>query len=190
MMAAPQAVLDFLDGMALDSIPIVGNSMGGNVAARIAANHPDRVSRLVTIGGVGAADVQPDARPRGSSSSSQFVEDPTRERLVAWMESMVFDPAILTDEFVELRWEAANAPGALDDVRRMFNAQDPRRRCASSRPPTAADQVGDARQDRGADADHVRPRRPRHAARQRARADAGRSASARCTSSRTAVTGR
>ena len=53
----------------------------------------------------------------------QFVEDPTRERLVAWMESMVYDTAILTDEFVELRWEAATAPGALSDVRRMFNSK-------------------------------------------------------------------
>ncbi len=53
----------------------------------------------------------------------QFVEDPTRERLVAWMESMVYDPAILTDEFVELRWEAATNPAALADVRRMFNSK-------------------------------------------------------------------
>ena len=34
---------DFLDGLELGRSPIVGNSMGGNVAARIAANHPDRV---------------------------------------------------------------------------------------------------------------------------------------------------
>ena len=122
VMAAPRRVLDFLDGMGLDPLPIVGNSMGGNVAARIAANHPDRVSRLVTIGGVGVAIFSP--RPaEGIKLLVEFVEDPTRERLVAWMESMVYDPAILTDEFVELRWEAANAPGALDDVRRMFNAK-------------------------------------------------------------------
>src|SRR4029453_5916339 len=39
------------------------------------------------------------------------------------MESMVYDPAVLTEEFVELRWEAAMNPGALADVRRMFNAK-------------------------------------------------------------------
>lgn len=120
VMAAPQAVVDFLDGMELASVPVVGNSMGGNVGARIAANHPDRVSRLVTIGGVGVTLFSP-SPAEGVKLLVEFVEEPTRERLVAWMASMVYDPAILTDEFVELRWEAANEPGALDDVRRMFN---------------------------------------------------------------------
>jgi len=122
LFAAPQAVTDFLDGMELESVPIVGNSMGGNVAARIASNHPERVSRLVTIGGIGAAVFGP-TPPEGVKLLVQFVDDPTRERLVAWMESMVFDPAILTEEFVELRWQAANEPGALADVRRMFNGK-------------------------------------------------------------------
>ena len=122
LMAAPQAVLDFLDGMSLTSVPIVGNSMGGNVASRIAALNPDRVSRLVTIGGVGFGLFSP-SPPEGIKLLVQFVEDPTRERLVTWMESMVYDPAILTDEFVEMRWQAAIEPAALADVRRMFNAK-------------------------------------------------------------------
>jgi pimeloyl-ACP methyl ester carboxylesterase len=122
LVAAPQAVVDFLDGLSLESVAVVGNSMGGNVAAGVAANHPDRVSRLVTIGGVGLALFSP-MPAEGIKLLVQFVEDPTRDRLVTWMESMVFDPAILTDEFVELRWEAATAPGALEDVRRMFNAK-------------------------------------------------------------------
>ena len=168
-MAAPQAVLDFLDGMALDPLPIVGNSMGGNVAARIAASHPDRVSRLVTIGGVGLALFSP-MPAEGIKLLVQFVEDPTRERLVAWMESMVYDPAILTEEFVELRWEAANAPGGAGGRRRMFNAKI--LKAMRRRNPMVGEQVGHAGEDRGADADHVRPRRPGHAARQRARADA------------------
>ncbi|MET0910848.1 MAG: alpha/beta fold hydrolase [Ilumatobacteraceae bacterium] len=139
LMAAPQAVLDFLDGVSLDSVPIVGNSMGGNIASRIAALHPERVSRLVTIGGVGF-NVFSASPPEGVKLLVQFVEDPTRERLVAWMESMVYDPAILTDEFVELRWRAAIEPAALADVRRMFNAKI---LAARRRPnPTVGDQVG------------------------------------------------
>ena len=122
MLAAAPAVLDFLDGLALDSTPIVGNSMGGNVAARVAANHPDRVSRLVTIGGVGFSLFNP-TPTEGIKLLVQFVEDPTRDRLMAWMESMVYDPAILTEEFVELRWQAATSPGALSDVKKMFNVK-------------------------------------------------------------------
>jgi len=120
MAAALPAVLDLLDGLSLDTVPVVGNSMGGNVAARLAAAHPERVSRLATIGGVGLPVFNP-SPSEGITLLVRFVEDPTRERLMAWMESMVFDPAILTDEFVEMRWEAATRPDALADVRRMFN---------------------------------------------------------------------
>ncbi|MFE5027474.1 alpha/beta fold hydrolase [Streptomyces sp. NPDC056656] len=121
MAAALPAVLDFLDALSLDSVPVVGNSMGGNIAARLAATRPDRVSRLVTVGGVGLPLFSA-APPEGIKLLVQFVNEPTRERLVAWMESMVHDPALLTDEFVEMRWKTASAPDALADLGRLFNS--------------------------------------------------------------------
>jgi pimeloyl-ACP methyl ester carboxylesterase len=120
LMAAPGAVLDFLDGLGLGPLPIVGNSMGGAVAARIAADQPERVSRLAAIGGVGVALLSP-SPPEGIKLLVEFVEEPTRERLVKWMESMVYDAGILTDEFVQLRWESANDPRAAADIKRMYN---------------------------------------------------------------------
>ena len=121
LMASPPAVLDFLDALEIPSLPFVGNSMGGAVSARLAADHPDRVSRLVTIGGVGLGLFNP-APPEGIKLLVQFVEDPTRERLLKWMESMVYDTSILTDEFVEMRWEAANDPAAQTDIKKLFNS--------------------------------------------------------------------
>jgi pimeloyl-ACP methyl ester carboxylesterase len=122
MLAAPGAVLDFLDGLEIQSLPVLGNSMGGAIASGLAAEHPDRVSRLVTIGGVGMSLFSP-SPPEGIKLLVQFVEDPTRERLVTWMESMVYDTAILTEEFVEMRWQAANNPAALVDIKKLFNYQ-------------------------------------------------------------------
>ena len=120
MLAAPAAVLDFLDGLGLGSLPILGNSMGGAIAARIAADHPERVSRLAAIGGVGLSLLSP-APPEGIKRLAEFLDTPTREKLVKWMESMVYDTGILTDEFVQLRWEAATDPAAPDDIRKLFN---------------------------------------------------------------------
>ena len=51
----------------------------------------------------------------------EFVENPTRERLVQWMGSMVYDTGILTDEFVQLRWEAATDPDAPADIKKLYN---------------------------------------------------------------------
>ena len=122
MMAAGGAVLDFLDGLGLGPLPIVGNSMGGAIAARIAADHPERVSRLMCIGGVGLSLLSP-SPPEGIKLLVEFVEDPTRERLVQWMESMVYDPGILTDEFVEMRWQSATDPAAPSDIKKLYNRQ-------------------------------------------------------------------
>jgi pimeloyl-ACP methyl ester carboxylesterase len=117
---APAAVLGFLDGLGLGPLPIVGNSMGGAVAARIAADQPERVTRLAAIGGVGLAVISP-SPPEGIKLLVEFVEDPTYERLTRWMESMVYDPAILTEEFVQMRWKAATDPGASAGIKRLYN---------------------------------------------------------------------
>ena len=116
----PAGVLDFLDGMGLGPLPIIGNSMGGNVAARIAAEHPERVSRLLCIGGVGLSLLSP-SPPEGIKLLVEFVENPTRERLIQWMESMVYDTGILTEEFVELRWQSATDPSAPTDIKKLYN---------------------------------------------------------------------
>ena len=94
--------------------------MGGAVAARIAAEQPERVTRLVTMGGVGLALLSP-SPPEGIKLLVEFVEDPTFERLMKWMESMVYDPAILTDEFVQMRWKAATDPATAGDLARLYN---------------------------------------------------------------------
>jgi pimeloyl-ACP methyl ester carboxylesterase len=65
---------------------VIGNSMGGIVGAQAAIAHPDRVSRLVTIGGVGTNLFSP-APGEGIRLLTQFTDDPTREHLIAWLRS-------------------------------------------------------------------------------------------------------
>jgi pimeloyl-ACP methyl ester carboxylesterase len=45
--AQERAVLDLLDELGLETVSLVAHDIGGGVALRIAANHPDRVDRLV-----------------------------------------------------------------------------------------------------------------------------------------------
>nr|WP_282594690.1 alpha/beta hydrolase [Halomarina salina] len=45
--AQEQAVLDLLDGLDLETVTVVAHDIGGGVALRLAAHHPDRVDRLV-----------------------------------------------------------------------------------------------------------------------------------------------
>ncbi|MEQ8840820.1 MAG: alpha/beta fold hydrolase [Acidimicrobiales bacterium] len=119
---APDAVIRFLDGLGLEKVALLGNSLGGGVAARVAAAHPDRITRLVTIGGVGVPFFS--ALPsEGITRLVEFVENPTRELLVQWMRSMVYDQSILTDEFVEMRWQAANDPAAMEGIKQIYSRE-------------------------------------------------------------------
>jgi 2-hydroxy-6-oxonona-2,4-dienedioate hydrolase len=119
MAAALPAVGDLLDGLGLDRVDLVGNSMGGIVATRFAIAQPDRVRRLVTVGGMGRNIFSP-APGEGIKLLVEFTEDPTRERLVQWLESMVFDPALVTEELIEQRWAQATEPDTLASARRMY----------------------------------------------------------------------
>jgi pimeloyl-ACP methyl ester carboxylesterase len=119
MMAANGAVTRFLDGLGLDRVDIVGNSMGGIIAAQTAMARPDRVRRLVTIGGLGQNLFGP-GPSEGIRLLAEFTEDPTRERLVQWLYSMVHDPALITEELIEERWAQATDPDTLASSRRMY----------------------------------------------------------------------
>lgn len=119
MMHAPGAVTALLDGLDIERAHVVGNSMGGIMALNVAMAHPARVGRMVTIGGVGKNIFTP-SPAEGIQLLVEFFEDPTRERLVQWMHSMVHDRSLITDELIEERWEHASDPATLKSMRRMY----------------------------------------------------------------------
>ena len=119
LVAGPAAVLRFLAGLGLRGVPVIGNSMGGVVACQLAIAHPDLFSHIVTVGGIGKNIFSP-SPGEGLVRLTDFVEEPTRDALVRWLESMVFDPALVTDQLVEERWTQATAPATLEASRRMY----------------------------------------------------------------------
>jgi 2-hydroxy-6-oxonona-2,4-dienedioate hydrolase len=120
VIAAPGALLTLLDGLGIASAAVVGNSLGGGIAAGVAANHPERVHRLVTLGGVGVSFFSA-LPPEGIIRLVEFAAEPSREALQRWMRSMVFDPSVLTDELIESRWTMANDPEVLESLRSIYN---------------------------------------------------------------------
>ncbi|NHC23362.1 alpha/beta fold hydrolase [Nocardioides sp. IC4_145] len=120
MVAALPAVGRFLDGLGLDRVDVVGNSMGGLVGTRFAVAEPERVRRLVTVGGIGRNLFSP-APGEGLNLLMEFTESPSRERLVAWLHSMVFDRSIVTEQMIEERWAQATEPSTLEAARRMYS---------------------------------------------------------------------
>ncbi|SEG93476.1 2-hydroxy-6-oxonona-2,4-dienedioate hydrolase [Thermomonospora echinospora] len=122
MVAAPGAVLRFLDGLGLQQVDVIGNSMGGIVGAQVALAHPDRVRRLVTIGGIGR-NVFSHSPSEGIKLLMEFTDDPSREALIRWLRAMVYDPAVITEEMIEERWRQATDPDTLAAARRMYGSK-------------------------------------------------------------------
>lgn len=119
MLAAPGAVTRLLDGLGLHRVDVIGNSMGGIIGAQVAMRHPDRIGRLVTIGGIGPNLFSP-APGEGLNLLMEFTDDPTREGLIRWLHSMVYDRSLITEEMIEERWRQATDPATLASARKMY----------------------------------------------------------------------
>lgn len=120
--AATDSVVSFMDALKIESACIVGNSFGGIVGARLAAFHPARVRKLVTIGGFGFGIFC--AFPNeGINLLMEFAENPTRDRIVQWLRSMVYDPALVTEDLIERRLAQAMEPKTLATMRQMYSRE-------------------------------------------------------------------
>lgn len=122
MVTAFGAVGTFVEALGLDAVDIVGNSMGGGVGINYAITNPDKVGRLVTIGGIGTNLLTP-GPAEGIRLLQDFTDNPTRDGLIRWLQSMVYDPATVTEELIEERWKLATDPETLAGARRMYGKE-------------------------------------------------------------------
>ncbi len=121
VLTAGSSVIRFMDALGIESAPVIGNSMGGVVGVNLAIKKPDRVSKLVTIGGVGPNVFSP-SPSEGLRLLQEFTDAPDRDKLIRWLTAMVFDRALVTDELIEERWEAAINPDAQATAQMMYGS--------------------------------------------------------------------
>jgi 2-hydroxy-6-oxonona-2,4-dienedioate hydrolase len=116
-------VLALLDQLSVERAVISGESLGGWVAARIALDHPERISRLVlnTTGGT-RADAQVMARIY--SLSMRAVEEPTWEFVRERLEWLMADPSSVNDDLVATRQAIYSQPGMVESMRATLALQD------------------------------------------------------------------
>ncbi len=119
--AAARWIAKFMDHLGIESAVFVGNSMGGAVVAELAALHPERVQRQAIMGSGGMSVGIFQAEPsEGFLRLFEFLEDPVRDRMIAWIKTMVYDKALITDELVDQRLTNALADGVLGKTKTIF----------------------------------------------------------------------
>jgi 4,5:9,10-diseco-3-hydroxy-5,9,17-trioxoandrosta-1(10),2-diene-4-oate hydrolase len=119
---AADAVAGLLDTLGVEKVHLVGNSLGGGTAARFALDYPDRVGRLVLMGpgGLSLNLFAPDPT-EGVKRLMEFSAPPgpSKEKLAAFLRTLVFDQRLVTDELIEERWASARDPEALEAAKSM-----------------------------------------------------------------------
>ena len=112
--------LALLDTLELSTVDIIGNSMGGAIALSIAAARPDVVRRMVLMGSMGVAMALPDGL------DAVWGYTPGMERMRQVIGLFAHDRDRITDELVELRYQASLDPPVRDSWEAMF--PEPRQR--------------------------------------------------------------
>jgi pimeloyl-ACP methyl ester carboxylesterase len=112
--------IDLLDSLGLERVHLIGNSFGGAVALRLAANHPERVDRLVLMGAAGVPF------PITAGLDLAWGYEPSVERMAEIIELMSYDSSGFGRELIQQRYEASIENGADERFAAMFPA--PRQR--------------------------------------------------------------
>jgi len=113
---AAQALAGLLDGLSIEKVHLIGNSLGGGGALRFVLDYPDRVGRLVLMGpgGLTLNVFAPDPT-EGVRRLMEFgaPPGPSREKMAAFLRTMVYDQRLVTDELIDERFDVASRPEAL-----------------------------------------------------------------------------
>ena len=106
------AAIQFMDALGIERAAFIGNSMGGQTSLRLATEHPERITHLVTMGPpVGRIPTlfgAGDGPSEGLKVLIQAYRDPSPEHMRRLVEIMVYDKArFATPALCQARSDAA-----------------------------------------------------------------------------------
>jgi 2-hydroxymuconate-semialdehyde hydrolase len=112
--------LALLDTFGLGTVDVIGNSMGGAIALAMAVARPGAVRRIVTMGSMGVAM----ALPYGLNEVWGYTPGTAQMRHIIGL--FAHNRGLITDDLVEMRYQASLNPPVRDSWAAMFPA--PRQR--------------------------------------------------------------
>ena len=118
-----QHVLDYLDSRGIDAAHFVGESLGGWVAGRLAADHPERADRLVLVA-PGGTVANPEVMERIKTSTRRAVITDDRSLTEARLHLLMHDPANVSDELVDVRHEIYHRPEFVAGIDKLLALQE------------------------------------------------------------------
>ena len=106
-------LIDYMDAAGIERAHLLGESLGGSIAAWTAIEHPERVGKVIYTVGAHlkvATDAETERKTEDGLGefrrlTKQFVADPTRENVHARLRWLFHKPERdITEELIDLRW--------------------------------------------------------------------------------------
>jgi len=99
-----RALKGLLDALSIARVHLIGNSMGGHSAVAFALAHPDRVGKLIVMGGgTGGQSLFVPMPAEGIKLLQGLYREPSLENLRRMMDVFVFNSSSLTEELLQTR---------------------------------------------------------------------------------------
>ncbi len=113
-------VVGLMDALDVRQAHLIGNSFGGAIALRIAAQHPERVGKMVLMGSMGVTFPITDGLER------VWGYEPSFENMRKVLDVFAYSRDLVNDELAEVRYRGSIQPGFQESFAAMFPA--PRQR--------------------------------------------------------------
>lgn len=112
-----QFVKDFVKTLGIDRAHLIGHSMGGGIALEFVMRFPERVQKLVLVASARMGrNLYLPFRVCTLPRIGERLTRPSRKGTAQLIGDAVYDPALVTDEWVELGYEMSALPGAQEVI--------------------------------------------------------------------------
>ena len=115
-------VLGFMDAISIECASLVGNSLGGGVALQFALNFPRKVEKLILVNSFGLGKEITLTLRLATLPFVGKLFSPSRSGTALTLKQSVYDPTLISNEWVELYYQIATLPGAWEAVLALINA--------------------------------------------------------------------
>lgn len=105
-----QVFADMLAALRIDAAHVLGMATGGAVAITMALEHRSRIDRLILVSAAGGLAMF-HQRPRRSASQIYYGDEgPSREKMRDYLEQLIYDPSLISDDILQERYLASVDP--------------------------------------------------------------------------------
>jgi pimeloyl-ACP methyl ester carboxylesterase len=106
--------LALLDTLGVGTVDVIGNSMGGAIALSMATARPGAIRRIVLMGSMGVA------MPLPAGLNTVWGYTPGVEQMREVIGLFAYDRGLITDELVQMRYQASLQPAVRESWQAMF----------------------------------------------------------------------